>query len=130
MTAFVDTSALMATLNADDPNHAFANDVMRRYVDAPLVTHNYVILETTALLQRRFGLASVRLFSERLMPVLEVVWIDAERLERALGMLLARRRRSVSLVDWASFDLMRERGIHDAFAYDEDFRREGFTLLV
>lgn len=129
MTAFIDTSALMAALNADDPNHASANDVMRRYVNAPFVTHNYVILETTALLQRRFGLAAVRLFMERLVPVLEVAWIDAERHERAVGMLLARRRRSVSLVDWASFDLMRERGIQDAFAYDEDFGREGFTLL-
>jgi predicted nucleic acid-binding protein len=130
VTAFVDTSALLATLNADDPNHASANEVMRRYVDASLVTHNYVILETTALLQRRFGLAAVRLFSERLVPVLEVAWIDAERHDRAVGMLLSRRRRSVSLVDWASFNLMRERGIQDAFAYDDDFRREGFTLLI
>lgn len=129
MTVFVDTSALLATLNADDSNHASASDVLRRFVNAPLITHNYVIVETTALLQRRFGLASVRLFIERLVPVLEVAWIDAERHDRAVGMLLARRRRSVSLVDWASFDLMRERGIQDAFAYDEDFRREGFTLL-
>lgn len=129
MTAFVDTSALLAALNADDPNHASASDVLRRFVNAPLVTHNYVVLETIALLQRRFGLASVRLFSERLMPVLDMAWIDAERHKRALGMLLARRRRSVSLVDWVSFDLMRERGIQDAFAYDDDYRREGFTLL-
>jgi predicted nucleic acid-binding protein len=129
VTAFVDTSALLATLNADDLNHASANDVMRRHVQAPLVTHNYVILETMALLQRRFGLGAVRLFSERLLPALEVVWIDAERHHRAVGMLLARRRRSVSLVDWTSFDLMRERGIQDAFAYDEGFKREGFTLL-
>ena len=129
MTVFVDTSALLATLDADDMNHASASDVLRRYVDAPLVTHNYVVLETTALLQRRFGLAAVRLLSERLLPALTVVWIDADRHERAMTSLLTRRRRSVSLVDWASFDLMRERGIQDAFAYDDDFSREGFTLV-
>ncbi len=129
MTVFVDTSALLATLNADDVNHASASDVLRRYVDAPLITHNYVVLETTALVQRRFGLAAVRLLSERLLSALTVVWIDADRHERAMTSLLSRRRRGVSLVDWASFDLMRERGIQDAFAYDEDFTREGFTLL-
>jgi len=129
VTVFVDTSALLATLDADDMNHASASDVLRRYVDAPLVTHNYVVLETTALLQRRFGLAAVRLLSERLLPALTVVWIDADRHERAMTSLLTRRRRSVSLVDWASFDLMRERGIQDAFAYDDDFSREGFTLV-
>ena len=129
MTVFVDTSALLATLDADDMNHASASDVLRRYVDAPLVTHNYVVLETTALLQRRFGLAAVRLLSERLLPALTVVWIDADRHKRAMTSLLTRRRRSVSLVDWASFDLMRERGIQDAFAYDDDFSREGFTLV-
>jgi predicted nucleic acid-binding protein len=129
VTVFVDTSALLATLNADDVNHASASDVLRRYVDVPLVTHNYVVLETTALLQRRFGLAAVRLLSERLLPALTVIWIDADRHERAMTSLLTRRRRSVSLVDWASFDLMRELGIQDAFAYDDDFTREGFTLL-
>ncbi|HLE59728.1 MAG TPA: PIN domain-containing protein [Candidatus Limnocylindria bacterium] len=130
MTIFVDTSAMIAVLHIDDTNHALASDVLRRYVDAPLVTHNYVVLEAAALIQRRFGLAAVRLLLERLVPALEVVWIDEERHDRAMGSLLARRRRSVSLVDWASFDLMRERGIQDAFAYDDDFRREGFTLLA
>ena len=130
MTSFVDTSALLAVLHADDANHQAASDLLRRFAGSPLITHNYVVLETTALLQRRFGVGAVRLFSERLLPLLEVVWIDTDRHQRALSTLLARRRRSVSLVDWASFELMRELGIGDAFAYDQDFRQEGFALLA
>jgi predicted nucleic acid-binding protein len=43
--------------------------------------------------------------------------------------LLARGRRKASLVDRVSFDVMREMGVQAAFAYDTDFRREGFALL-
>jgi hypothetical protein len=36
----------------------------------------------------------------------------------------------VSLVDHASFVLMRALGIGRAFAYDDDFEREGFELVA
>jgi predicted nucleic acid-binding protein len=37
--------------------------------------------------------------------------------------------RQVSLVDWTSFVLMRRRGTSEAFAFDDDFTRQGFTLF-
>lgn len=127
---FVDTSAILPLLNREDLDHGHANDVLRRHLDAgEFITHNYVVVETMALLQRRFGLAIVRAFVEGLQPLMKIVWIDSARHERAARGMLAGGRRTASLVDRVSFDLMRELGIRTAFAYDADFRREGFRLL-
>lgn len=126
---FFDTSAGFALLDADDRNHMVANDVLRRHIDDRFVTHNYVVVESIALIQRRLGLRFVRAFTNRFMPLLEVVWVDGERHERATASLISSRRRAVSLVDQVSFDVMREMGIRTAFAFDRDFAREAFTLL-
>ncbi len=45
-----------------------------------------------------------------------------------MSSLLAASRRSVSLVDWTSFELMREERLIDAFAFDDDFAAHGFTV--
>ncbi|MEO7332431.1 MAG: PIN domain-containing protein [Gemmatimonadales bacterium] len=128
---FVDTSAVLALFNSEDPDHAEASDMLRRHLESSsFVTHNYVLLETTALLQRRFGLRAVRLFVERLLPSLDVRWVDRARHERAVNAVLVGRRPRVPLVDQVSFGLMRELGIDQAFAFDDDYRREGFTLLT
>lgn len=127
---FLDTSAALALLDERDPNHRAASDAFRRHIDAErFVTHNYVVLETIALLQRRLGMPAVRAFVDRLQPLLEVTWVDSARHARAAGDLLASPRRRVSLVDRVSFGMMREVGAGTAFAYDADFRREGFRLL-
>lgn len=130
MVIFVDTSAIYALLNEDDPNHGPASDVLRRHIDSGrFVTHNYVVIEAMALIQRRLGMRSVRRFRNALSPLLEVSWIDHARHERAVDAWLRASRRNVSLVDQVSFDLMRERGIRAAFAFDRDFAREGFAVL-
>ncbi len=126
---FFDTSASFAVLDADDPNHLVANDVLRRHLDGRFVTHNYVVVESVALIQRRLGLRYVRAFTDRLLPLIEVLWVDRSQHERAVADLVTSRRRRVSLVDRVSFDLMRQNGIRTAFAFDRDFAREGFTLL-
>ena len=57
---FVDTSALLALLDRDDEFHARAATVIRSLgADDALLTHEYVIVETTALAQRRLGLGAV-----------------------------------------------------------------------
>ena len=130
MVIFIDTSAILPLLNESDPDHLPASDALRRHLDtARFVTSNYVVLETVTLLQRRFGIRAVRLFSERLLPIIEVIWIDAARHDQAVARLLASRSRRVSLVDRVSFDLMRELGAGVAFTYDADFHREGFATL-
>ena len=55
MTVFVDTSAFYAVLDRDDANHAAAEEAWRALLGEPatLLTTNYVLVETAALLQRR-----------------------------------------------------------------------------
>lgn len=95
----------------------------------PLLTHSYALCETTALAQRRIGLRAVTQLHEEVLPLLEVEWVDGDLHAAAWAALRAARRRRVSLVDHVSFELMRRRRIDTAFAFDDDFRREGFALL-
>jgi predicted nucleic acid-binding protein len=94
-----------------------------------LVTSNYVLLETTALLQQRFGLAAVRDLEQRLVPVLHVVWLTEPMHRRALERLLRADRRGLSLVDCSSFVVMDAEGIREALALDSEFLRQGYRLL-
>ena len=50
---FVDTSALYAVLDRDDANHTVARDTWESLLRSSqrLLTHNYVLLETAALVQ-------------------------------------------------------------------------------
>ena len=129
---FVDTSGLFALLVEGDDNHPAARRVapsLRRQ-GARLVTSSFVVLETVTLLQARVGVAAVRIFSRDVLPLLDVVWVGEDLLHRSTAALLASSHRRVSLTDWSSFVIMRERGIVRVFAYDEDFARQGFELVI
>lgn len=75
---FIDTSALYAYLVGDDEQHGRVARATRGLLDGrrPLLTTSYVVLETTALLQPRIGLAAVRDFAEHVLPVLSVAWVS------------------------------------------------------
>ena len=131
MTVFVDTSALLALLDADEARHQDARLIWTRLLggDVPIVTTNYVLVETYALAQRRLGSAAVRVLTDDLLPVVDVEWIGRELHERAVSALIAASRRELSLVDAVSFEAMRQRGIDHAFAFDRHFEEAGFSLV-
>ncbi len=129
---FVDTSALYAALDADDPNHTEAGVGWQRLLDGlatgavSALTHSGVLTEAAALVQRRLGMAALRSFLDDIVPLLDVVWVD-ERLHRAAAIAVtAAGNRHVSLVDWTSFLVMRDRAVSVAFAFDGDFTTQGF----
>jgi len=130
VSVFVDTSALYAVLDRDDANHAAAADAYAALlIDASLLTHAYVVVETAALVQRRLGMEAVRALVDDALPAVEVAFVDELLHRAAVGAMLAAGRREVSLVDWTSFELMRSRRVNQAFAFDDDFAKHGFTLL-
>ena len=131
MSVFVDTSALLAVLNADDAFHAPARriwvDLLQRAED--LFCTNYVLVECFALTQHRLGVPAVRVLVEDVLPVLRVHWVTPEEHQAGVSALLTAGRRDLSLVDCVSFHSMRQLGVLEAFAFDQDFVDQGFRLL-
>ena len=77
MSVFVDTSALYAVLDDDEPTHFRALDTWRVLVrGTQLVTHNYVIAESCELVRRRLGSAAVLDLTDKMLPIIDVIWID------------------------------------------------------
>lgn len=129
---FVDTSAFIALLVSDDAHHARATRAFEALAasESRLLTSSYVLVETYALLFRRVGIRAVRAFRDGFTPLLETAWVGAELHERGVERhLRARGRSRPSLVDAVSFELMMERSIDRAFAFDPDFERAGFRLF-
>lgn len=94
-----------------------------------LITHNYVVVESVAVIQRRLGPEVVRALFEGILPLVEVVFIDEQLHRLATSAFLAAVRRRPSFVDWVSFELMRREGMRHAFAFDRDFERQGFKTV-
>jgi uncharacterized protein len=128
---FVDTSALYAVLDRDDQNHSAAKVAWRELLEAEenLLVTNYIVVETTALVQHRLGMDAVRVLCGEIVPVLDVHWITEADHLHAQNALLATDRRKLSLVDCSSFHTMRTRLLRAAFAFDPHFREQGFELL-
>jgi predicted nucleic acid-binding protein len=130
VSVFVDTSALYALLDRDDDNHVGAAEAFSSLLDREsALTHGYVVVESTALVQRRLGMEAVRALVDDLLPALELVFVDESLHRAAVAALLAADVRDVTFVDRVSFELMRNRGVTEALAFDDDFARQGFTLL-
>jgi predicted nucleic acid-binding protein len=128
---FVDTSAIYAFLVPEDDRHQEAKGLVEslRAAEPELVSSSYVLQETVALLQARIGVPAVRTFQRNLAPALEIEWIDGPLYQRAMAALLAAGKRGVTLTDWTSFEVMRDRGIEQVLAFDPHFEEQGFRAL-
>ena len=132
MTTFVDTSAFFALLAGDDAESDRASrwlDEVASRDDERLITHNYVVVESIALIHRRLGINLVRTFLDNLLPVCEVHFVDEAFHARTIVAYLAGISRRSAFVDRVSFELMRAERIDRAFAFDPDFGREGFETV-
>jgi predicted nucleic acid-binding protein len=131
LTTFVDTSAVLALLDADDPRHSDADAAWSELILSKerLVSSNYVLVELLAVLQRRLGMEAVRAIQGILVPLLDIEWIDTEVHGAAMETFLKASRRRLSLVDCTSFEVMQRREIRRAFAVDGHFPEHGFEQI-
>lgn len=127
---FVDTSAIYALLDRDDRNHPIARKTWFELLQSgiPLLTTNYVVVESCALAQNRLGVDAVRTIQDDILPAMELHWIDPASHALAMAALLAAARRKLSLVDCSSFSVMRQADARIAFAFDRHFTNEGFRF--
>lgn len=127
---FLDTSAIYAWADAADPNHEIAVSRLQAILDSgeELLTHNYVLVESIALLQARLGVAaSTKLGKDSAAFLIE--WIDEELHALGIRELTRSKKRHVSFVDHVSFLVMKRRRIMTAFAFDPDFVSAGFEIF-
>ncbi|MDD3719279.1 MAG: PIN domain-containing protein [Actinomycetota bacterium] len=131
MRCFVDTSAFIALLNRDDRFHGRAKARWQELLsdDVPLVTSNYVIMETFTLAMHRLGRRAAKDFNDAVVPVLETVWINEDIHGAAVSSIVVSGKRNLSLVDCSSFEIMRRLGVERAFAFERHFRDQGFSLV-
>ena len=131
MNYFIDTSALLAVLDESDSHHRAAKPFWTKIIEAEdvLLCHNYILVETSALVSRRLGMEAVRVFEQDIMPILNVIWVTKEVHFAATGGQLIADRSNLSLVDCVSFEVMRRTGVRKAFAFDRHFREYGYELF-
>ena len=131
MSLFVDTSGFYALLVRTERDHGVVLEAFRAAAERGrrMVTTNYVMVETSALLQHRIGLAPVRDLEERILPLVTVQWVSSELHRRAIERLFRTDKRKVSLVDVVSFVVMDVEGLTDVLGLDPEFTAEGFRLL-
>jgi uncharacterized protein len=128
---FLDTSGLLALLDAREPLHQQACD---RYAGASSrITHGFVLAELVALGNaRRVPSGTVLQFLMRLIanPDIDTIWPDEALASQALALLNTRQGRGYSMCDAVSFILMRARNVDDALSTDQHFKDEGFQQLL
>ena len=131
MTVFLDTSAILAYLDEDAAQHARVRQAWSslRRVDCLIVTTNYVLVEASAVLQRRAGMAAARTFFDAIVPLLEIHSVDDVTLDAAVQAWIGANRRDLRLVDIISFAVMRHEGLTRALTLDPHFAEQGFERL-
>ena len=125
----IDTSAIYALADKADPNYNAAYckfEAVLKSGEIFLLT-NYILLESAALLQARLGFSSAILFLKDAKSF-EVEWVDSDLHEEAEKELERLGKRGISLVDCTSFVVMRRRSVRRAFAFDPDFKDQGFLV--
>ena len=132
MRIFADTSGFFALLVQNDSMHMRAKQIFTYFVQqrAQLLTSSFVLVETVALLQRRVGLAAVHDFQTKIIPLLDIVWVNGDWYSRAIQRLFALNNRKLSLVDCLSFEIMESQEIEVVFTFDMHFPQNGFTIAV
>jgi predicted nucleic acid-binding protein len=127
VSCIADTSGLYAVLDADDRHHHAAVRAWRAILgsDEPPAVTNYVVIETTALVQHRLGVDAVRTLHNDVLPAMQVVWVTPDDHRAAVAALLVSARRHLSLVDCTTFEVARRLGATTAFAFDRHFGEHG-----
>jgi predicted nucleic acid-binding protein len=127
---FVDTSGFYAELDGSDPCHLPTREAFAQAQAGEwgLITTNYVVHESWAVIQARLGWEAVNAWRDRLIPLCEVAWVTRELHDLGEARCRQARQRGLSLTDCVSLEIMRRRMIREAIAFDEHFAREGIVF--
>jgi predicted nucleic acid-binding protein len=125
----VDTSALVAFLDRDDPRHASVVATFAELASDDLVTHGYVVAESIAVVRRRLGVDGVIALLDDLLPVMGLLQVEPALHAAAQARYRASLPSGTSFVDQVSLGVMEREAISTAFALDDDFVAAGVAVL-
>jgi len=128
---FIDTGAFLALEDESDQYHEaalqFREQVLRkkRY---EMITTSYILDETLTLIRFRINIkASVDFSKEiRKSKVVKIVHVSREMEGKARDIFERYDDKDFSFTDCVSFVVMWERGIKEAFAFDQHFNQMGY----
>ncbi|MGD0587324.1 MAG: type II toxin-antitoxin system VapC family toxin [Thermoplasmata archaeon] len=129
---FVDTSAWLALADANDRDHRRALEFQRHIVRGEFgrqVTTNYVMAETVTMVRRCLGVVPAIAFGNAVRSGTQtgLFWVEPVHHREAMELMASHTDKNWSLTDCTSFVIMRSLGVHDAFAFDQDFVQAGFS---
>ena len=131
---FADTGYWIALLDRDDSLHALAREFAASALTRPVITSELVLVEVLthfadAGINYRRAAAKLVMGLRDLKNV-QVVPLSHEQFDGALALYGERADKAWSLVDCASFLVMRRRRLTDALAHDRHFEQAGFRPLL
>ena len=132
---FVDTSGWTDPVLGNTPDHEAMEAFYKEAVASgrPLVTTSYILAELLALLTSRSCATRSQILSLiraiKHLPQLRIVHVSEAMEEAAWNMLEQYDDKDWSLVDAASFVLMQQYGIREAFTSDHHFTQAGLSRL-
>ncbi|HLZ69198.1 MAG TPA: PIN domain-containing protein [Dehalococcoidia bacterium] len=131
---FLDTSYVIALFNLDDEFHGRARrwHVELRRTRRGLVTTASILTEIGDgfASHNRWPLARAFLDVVCSDPLITVVPVDCDLIERALELKRRRPDKDWGLTDCLSFVVMQERALREALSADSDFAQAGFRALL
>lgn len=133
MLIFADASALVGKLLESDPYHAGANramrDLLRRGHD--FLTTDYIFDEVVTRVRSVASHEAAVSAGEELLAseVIRIVEVEREVRDAAWRKFKKFKEHKLSFTDCTSFAMMEKYGIGEAFTFDEDFKRVGFTTV-
>jgi predicted nucleic acid-binding protein len=131
---FLDTSGWITLLNASEPHHQNAHDLWLELGERGyrIVLTDWIIAETGNGLARTRARSEFASSVDKIWqsPTVEIVVVDRSLVTRAIDRYRRFTDKTWGLVDCASFIVMEERGIAQAFSSDHDFEQAGFNCLL
>ncbi len=131
---FVDTAAWIALVNKSDVLHPQATSLHQEILStgATYVTTDYVLTEVAnALARPPYRIRAIRFLEVILSSQrVTVIPITRERFRSAWQLYRSRRDKEWGLTDCASFIVMKELHLREAFTSDRHYQQAGFVCLL
>ena len=130
----LDTNGWLALLNSADALHSTASTVWSGLLEdgSSVILTDWIVAETGNGLARTSGRAqfveAVELI--RSSPRARLIPVSDGLFQRSLRLYASRQDKSWGLVDCASFLVMNDEGIHEAFTTDHHFEQAGHLYFL